>query len=55
MPNYNKQNMLSKTIESTIMQKAYFAYKLVILDDGSTDDSYAIVKRYKRNFPLKSK
>ena len=53
MPTYNKQDTLPKAIESVMMQKADFAYKLVILDDCSTDDSYAIAKRYKAQFPDK--
>lgn len=53
MPTYNKQDTLPKAIESVMIQKADFAYKLVILDDCSTDDSYAIAKQYKAQFPDK--
>ena len=53
MPTYNKQDTLPKAIESVIMQKADFAYKLVILDDCSTDDSFAIAQKYQAKFPDK--
>lgn len=53
MPTYNKQDMLPKAIESVMMQKTDFAYKLVILDDCSTDDSYTIAKQYQAKFPDK--
>lgn len=53
MPTYNKQDTLSKAIESVIMQKADFAYKLVILDDYSSDDSHTIAQQYQAKFPDK--
>ena len=53
MPTYNKQDTLTKAIESVMIQKADFAYKLVILDDCSTDDSYTIAQRYKEKYPEK--
>lgn len=53
MPTYNKQDTLPKAIESVIMQKADFAYKLVILDDCSSDDSHTIAQRYQAKFPDK--
>lgn len=53
MPTYNKQDTLPKAIESVMMQKADFAYKLVILDDCSTDNSYTIAKQYQVKFPDK--
>lgn len=53
MPTYNKQDTLAKAIESVMMQKADFAYKLIILDDCSSDDSYAIAQEYKKRYPDK--
>lgn len=53
MPTYNKQDTLAKAIESVMMQKADFTYKLVILDDCSSDDSYAIAQEYKKRYPDK--
>lgn len=53
MPTYNKQDTLAKAIESVMMQKADFAYKLVILDDCSSDDSYTIAQEYKKRYPDK--
>lgn len=53
MPTYNKQDTIAKAIESVMMQKADFAYKLVVLDDCSSDDSYAIAQEYKKRYPDK--
>lgn len=53
MPTYNKQDTIAKAIESVMMQKADFAYKLVILDDCSSDDSYVIAQEYKKRYPDK--
>ena len=39
MPTYNKEETLAKAIESVLMQKADFDYKLIILDDCSSDNS----------------
>lgn len=53
MPTYNKGDVVSKAIESVLMQRTSFAFKLVILDDGSTDNSYAVAKRYYEQYPEK--
>lgn len=41
IPLYNKANYIAKAIESVLSQ-GYSDYELVIMDDGSTDDSYSI-------------
>lgn len=53
MPSYNKAQTIVKAIESVLMQKADFAYKLVIIDDCSSDDSHAIALEYERKYPHK--
>lgn len=53
MPTYNKEATLTKAIESVMMQKADFDYKLIILDDCSTDNSYQIALQYKQRYPEK--
>jgi glycosyltransferase involved in cell wall biosynthesis len=49
-PNYNHGRFLSRMIESIISQE-YPDWEAVIVDDGSTDDSVAVVKRYQDRFP----
>lgn len=45
MPCYNASAFLSDSIMSCIHQ-TYTHWELIIVDDGSTDDSLAVVKRY---------
>lgn len=53
MPTYNKQETLSVAIESVMMQKTDFPYKLIILDDCSTDNSNKIAREFKSKYPDK--
>lgn len=43
IPLYNKQSCILKTINSVLTQD-YDDYEIIIVDDGSTDDSVAVVK-----------
>ena len=42
---YNRANFLGECIES-VQQSKFKDYEHIIVDDGSTDDSVAIAKRY---------
>lgn len=53
MPTYNKEETLANAIESVIMQKTDFDYKLIILDDCSTDNSNRIANEYREKYPDK--
>jgi len=53
MPTYNKEETLSKAIDSVMMQKGNFDYKLIILDDCSTDNSNKIANEYHEKYPEK--
>ena len=53
MPTYNKETTLTKAIESVMMQKTSFDYKLIILDDCSSDNSNKIAEEYKGKYPQK--
>lgn len=46
MPCYNHQKYVGEAIESVLAQ-TYSDFELLIADDGSTDDSAAIIKTYK--------
>ncbi len=53
MPTFNKEETLAKAIESVVGQKTDFDYKLIILDDCSTDNSNKIANEYKEKCPEK--
>ena len=53
MPTYNKEKTLAKAIESVMMQKTDYSYKLIILDDCSTDNSNKIAHEYRNKYPNK--
>ena len=53
LPTYNKEKTLARAIESVVCQKADFSYKLIILDDCSSDNSYNIAKKYQEKYPEK--
>ncbi|MBL7196924.1 MAG: glycosyltransferase [Candidatus Omnitrophica bacterium] len=46
MPVFNAESFVKEAIESVLAQD-YANFKLLILDDGSTDDSYKLIKEYK--------
>lgn len=48
LPTYNRASFLSRSIGSVIMQ-AYQDWELLIIDDGSTDHTKAIVNSFKDN------
>lgn len=48
VPVYNIENYVDKCVKSIICQK-YDKYELIIVDDGSTDNSYTVAKKYEKN------
>ena len=48
IPTFNRADFLKKAIESVLSQ-TYQGFELIIVDDGSTDDTYEIVSEFKNN------
>ena len=48
IPNYNGESFLSETINSVLSQ-TYIHYEVIIVDDGSTDNSKQIIEGYQNN------
>lgn len=46
---YNKQNTIAKTLESLLFQPTEFK-EIIVVDDGSTDDSAKIVKKFAERY-----
>lgn len=45
VPTYNRAHLISETIESIINQ-SYHPSEIIIIDDGSTDDTHHVVSKY---------
>lgn len=48
---YNHEKHIRKALESFVMQKTNFKYKVVVHDDASTDNTAKIVEEFERNYP----
>ena len=49
VPVYNAENYLHKLVES-FLQQTYKDYELILVDDGSTDGSYALMQQYAKRY-----
>lgn len=49
IPTYNCGKYISKCLDS-IISKKYNNIEIIIVDDGSTDDTFKIVKKYKKHY-----
>ncbi len=45
IPSYNRASLISKTIDS-VLEQTYFNFEIIIIDDGSTDDTKGVVRPY---------
>ena len=46
LPNYNHAAFMEQALEGVLSQ-TYKNWQLWVVDDGSTDDSWAIIERYR--------
>ena len=51
---YNCESTLERAIES-IVNQTYGNWELIMCDDGSTDQTYDVAKRYQERYPQKIK
>lgn len=54
MPCYNACKYIREAIESVVHQ-TYNDWELIIIDDGSTDDSVAVVEQFQKDNPLEKR
>tara|TARA_B100001564_G_scaffold93187_1_gene75892 strand:- start:176 stop:943 length:768 start_codon:yes stop_codon:yes gene_type:complete len=52
IPNYNKEKFLNSAIKS-VLNQSFKDWKLIIVDDNSSDKSKIILAKYKRNKKIK--
>jgi glycosyltransferase involved in cell wall biosynthesis len=49
IPAYNCAEYIAETLES-VLNQSYRAHEIIVVDDGSTDDTYSIVTRFVGNY-----
>ena len=49
VPIYNSEEYLEQCLDSLINQETSYSYIIVLINDGSTDNSYEIIKKYINN------
>lgn len=50
IPAYNAEKFIKETIDSVLAQKTTFLYEILISDDCSTDNTYAICESYSKQY-----
>lgn len=53
IPAFNVENYIRDCIESILRQKTTFKYQIIIVNDGSTDDTAKILEEYSQNPKIK--
>lgn len=48
---YKQQDVISRAIDSVLIQKDYGLNKIVILDDCSPDDNWKVIGKYAKDYP----
>ena len=54
IPAYNSEKYVSRMLES-VLNQTYSNVECIIIDDGSTDNTYKIIQQYKEKFDKKGK
>ena len=50
---YNQEKYIGQTLDSMLIQKTNFDFKIVVSNDNSTDRTYEILKEYQKKYPSK--
>lgn len=54
IPVYNAGSFIHVCLDSIISQKGGLSYEMILVDDGSTDDSVEVIRRYEQDERLKT-
>ena len=53
IPSYNSANTIKRAIESVLNQNANIRYEIIVVDDGSSDNTEEVLKVYENNQKIK--
>ncbi len=53
IPSYNSANTIKRAVESILSQTANIKYEIIIVDDGSTDNTEEVIKSYEKDDRIK--
>ena len=53
IPSYNSASTIKKAVESILSQTANIKYEIIIVDDGSTDNTEEVIKSYEKDDRIK--
>ncbi len=48
---FNNERFIGKALDSILMQESTFPFEIVVCDDGSSDNTVEILKKYESKFP----
>lgn len=51
MVTYNQENLIAKAIKGVVRQRVPFQFELIIVDDDSPDNTYAIATSWQKRYP----
>ena len=52
IPLYNAEPFIRKCVDSLISQKTKYRYEIILVNDGSTDQTQKVMEEYSQKYPL---
>ena len=50
IPIYNREKLANRCLDSVVNQKTKYKYQIILVNDGSTDNSLALIKEYQKKY-----